>query len=137
MTSKWTIWENDEMSLEAAFNPGIPRSEGFHIVLLNKKKVAAPWVDPELYSRMSTVVAKVCGIIVEMAMCDWPNIHCDGNIGAAKGNPQMHIHIFGRLKTGPLWGGPLQLPRGEGPYGYEPLSYEEIERLRSALKGRL
>lgn len=137
MGKEWVLWENNEMSLQAAFNPGIPRTEGFHVVLLNRKKVSSPWADPGLYARMSLVAAKASGVMVELGMADWINIHCDGNIGAAKGSPQMHIHIFGRLKTGPQWGGPLELPRGEGPYGNEPLTNEEIVRLRSALIGRL
>ena len=86
---------------------------------------------------MSKIAAKASGIMIKLGMADWVNIHCDGNIGAAKGNPKLHIHIFGRLKTGPNWGGPLRLPLGEGPYGNEPLSGQEIERLRSALAGRL
>lgn len=133
----WSLWENAEMSLQAAFNPGIPRTEGFHVVLLQKSDVPSPWADPELFSRMSLAAAKASKVMMELGMADWINIHCDGNIGAAKGNPKMHIHIFGRLKTGPTWGGPLQLPSGEGPYGNEPLTDQEIERLRSALIGRL
>lgn len=132
--NEWVLWENDEMSLQAAFNPAIPREEGLHIVLLQKKNVPSPWSDPELFSRMSMFAAKVGGVLINMGMADWVNIHCDGNIGAAKGNPKMHIHIFGRLKTGRNWGGPLQLPSGEGPYGHEPLSVQDRERLRSTLK---
>ena len=134
MPSEWTLWENEEMSLEAAFNPAIPRKEGFHIVLLQKKKVPSPWADPDLYSRMSLVAAEVSSVIIKLGMADWINIHCDGNIGAAKGNPRMHIHIFGRLKTGAQWGGPLQLPSGDGPYGNEPLDAREMGCLRSALE---
>lgn len=134
MASEWTLWENDEMSLEAAFNPAIPRSEGFHVVLLQKNKAPSPWTHPELYTRMSLIAAKVSRVMMDLGMADWINIHCDGNIGAAEGNPRMHIHIFGRLKTAPSWGGPLQFPSGEGPYCNEPLSIEDRERLRSALK---
>jgi len=134
---RFVLWENSEISLQAAYNPGIPREEGFHIVLLQKKGVSSPWDDPDLYSRMSWIAAKVSEVIMELNMADWANIHCDGNIGAAKEDPRMHIHIFGRLKTGPNWGRPLQLPSGEGSYGNDPLSDQEIERLRSALKGRL
>ena len=135
--NRWVLWGNEEMSLQAAFNPGIPRTEGFHVVLLQKKGVPSPWADPDLYTRMSLVAAKASGVMMELKMADWINIHCDGNIGAAKGNPKMHIHIFGRFKTGLNWGGPLQLPSGERDYGNEPLTDQEIERLRSALKGRL
>ena len=131
---KWVLWENEEMSLQAAFDPAIPRTEGFHLVLLPKKASPSPWGDPELYSRMSLVVAKAIFVIMmEPGLADWVNIHYDGNIGAAKEDPKLHIHIFGRLKTGPNWGGPLKLPFGEGPYGNEPLPDQEIARLRSAL----
>lgn len=136
-SEKYALWKNEEMSLEAAYNPSIPRSEGFHVVLLQKKKVPAPWADPELYSRMSLVVAKASAVMMELGMADWINIHCDGNIGAAAGKPVMHIHILGRLKSSPSWGGPLDLPGGDRDYGNEPLRPEEIERLRSALVGRL
>lgn len=137
MPEEYVLWKNEEMSLEAAYNPAVSRKEGFHIVLLQKKKVPSPWADPELYSRMSLVAAKASKVMIELGMADWVNIHCDGNLGAAKGDPRMHIHVLGRLKTGSQWGGPLQLPSGEGPYGHEPLSQEEIGRLRSALKGKL
>ncbi len=137
MSDKDVIWENEEMSLEAAYSPAIPRTEGFHLVLLQKKKVPSPWAEPGLYGRMSIVAAKACRVMKMFETADWFNIHCDGNIGAAKGNPVLHIHIFGRLKTGPLWGGPLQLPSGEGPYGNEPLTYEEIKYLKSCMVGRL
>lgn len=129
---KWVLWENEEMSLQAAYNPAISREEGFHIVLLQKKGFPSPWSYPELFSRMSLVAAKASKVMMELGMADWINIHCDGNIGAAKGKPVMHIHIFGRLKTSPTWGGPLQLPSGEGPYGNDPLADQEIERLRAA-----
>lgn len=137
MSGKMVLWEGEWFSLEAAYNPAISRKEGFHVVLLQNKSVPSPWVDPEFYGLMSVIVAKASAVMMELGMADWINIHCDGNIGAAKGNPKMHIHIFGRLKTGPNWGGPLQLPSGEGPYGNEPLTDQEIERLRSALVGRL
>ena len=130
---KWVLWEDEEMSLQAAFNPAIPRTEGLHIVLRQKRGVPSPWADPELYGIMSVVAAKVSAVIMGLGMADWVNIHYDGNIGAAKGNPKMHIHIFGRLKTSPSWGGPLQLPSGEGPYGNEPLSGSDMASLRAAL----
>lgn len=125
------------MSLQAAFNPAIPRTEGFHVVLLQKKGIPSPWADPELFSRMMLVAARASEVMIELDMADWTNIHYDGNIGAANGNPKLHIHIFGRLKSGPAWGGPLQLPSGEGPYGNESLTDCEITTLRSALIGRL
>lgn len=110
---KWVLWENSEMSLQAAYNPAISRKEGFHIVLLQKRKIPSPWANPGLYARMSRVAATVGKtLILNVKMADWVNIHYDGNIGAAKGAPFLHIHIYGRLKTGPLWGGPLQLPSG-------------------------
>lgn len=137
MPEEYVLWKNEEMSLEAAYNPAISRKEGFHAVLLQKKKIPSPWANPEFYSRMSLVVAKASAVMIELGMADWINIHCDGNIGAAKGTPVAHIHIFGRLKTSPSWGGPLDLPKDDRPYGNEPLRPEEIERLRSALKGRL
>ena len=128
----WVLWKNEEMSLEAAFHPAISRSEGFHLVLLQKKGVASPspWADPKLYAKMSLLAAKASRVIRIAGMADWINIHYDGNIGAAKGNPKMHIHIFGRLKTGKLWGGPLQLPSGEGSHGNEPLTEEERAKFR-------
>lgn len=134
---EWTLWENEEMSLQAAYNPGVPREEGFHLVLVQRGKVPSPWADPDLYGRMSVVAAKACGAMTSAKVADWFNIHCDGNIGAAKGTPVMHIHIFGRYKTGKLWGGPLQLPAGEGPYGYEPIRGEDLQRLRESLVGKL
>lgn len=138
MPKEYVLWENEEMSLEAAYNPAIPRSEGFHVVLLQKKRVPSPWADPELYSRMSLVAAKASAVMIdELGMADWINIHCDGNIGAAQGKPVMHIHILGRLKSSPSWGGPLDLPKGDRNYGNEPLRPEEVECLRFALKGRL
>lgn len=74
MADKDVIWENGEMSLESAYNPAIPRTEGFHLVLLQRKKVPSPWVDPELYGRMSVVAAKACKIMEEIGMADWFNI---------------------------------------------------------------
>jgi len=133
---KGVLWENEEMSLQSAFKPAIPREEGFHLVLLQKKDIPSPWTDPELYARMSRVAAITSGVLIEVGMAEWANIQYNGNLDAGK-KPKMHIHIFARLKTGKLWGGPLQLPRGEGPYGNEPLTDEEVARLRSALVGRL
>lgn len=160
--NKWVLWENEEMSLRAAFNPAIPRQEGFHLVLLQKagcdhpsdplhfadpilyeheriprEMAPSPWANPALYSRMQEVAAKASGVIIEIGLADWINIHCDGNIGAAKGKSVMHIHIFARLRTGSLWGGPLQFSSGEGPYGNEPLTEREIEYLKSAMASRL
>jgi len=132
---KWVIWENGEMSLQAAYNPAIPRIEGFHLVLLQKMGVASPWADPELYGRMSVVAARISRIIMQLKMADWINVHYDGNNGIAKGKPFLHIHIFGRYKTGPSWGGPLQLPSGEGPYGNRPLDQAEIKRLWEVFAG--
>lgn len=135
--SKWVLWDTGGMSLQAAFNPAISREEGFHLVLLQKGNVPSPWDNPKFYSLMSLVAAEAVKVLAEHSKADWFNFHCDGNIGAAEGNPKMHIHIFGRYRTGPLWGGPLQLPSGEGPYGYEPLTDEEIKDFRSLLAGRL
>lgn len=133
---KGVLWENGEMSLQSAFKPAIPRTEGFHLVLLQKKEVPSPWGSPELYARMSRVAAIASGVLIEVGMADWANIQYNGNLDAGK-KPKMHIHIFARLKTGLSWGGPIQLPRGEGPYGNDPLTDEEVVRLRSALIGRL
>ena len=133
--AKWIIWENHGMSLQAAFDPAIPMTEGFHIVLLQKKGLPSPWADPDFFGRMMMVAARASKAIMELKMADWVNIHYDGNIGAAEGKPKLHIHIFGRYKTGKKWGGPLNLPFGAGPYGNDPLADQGIERLRSALTG--
>ncbi len=134
---RWVLWEDRELSLQAAFNPAIPRTEGCHIVLLQKQGVSSPWQNPGLYARMSRVAAEASGVLLGLKMADWVNIQYNGNIGAAKGNPNLHVHLFGRLKTSPSWGGPLPLPMGEGPFGNDPLTGGEIKRLRSALESRL
>ncbi len=133
--SAWTIWESkgELIRLEAAFNPAVPRAEGFHLVLLQRTKARYPGDNPQLFARMALIAGLVSAIVVGEKFADWINIHCDDNIGAAEGNPVMHIHLFGRYKTGPDWGSPLRLPAGKGPYGHAPLSPEEIERLRSII----
>ncbi len=134
-----TLWENEEMELVAGSDPGLSQEEGCHIILLQKKKVASPWADPELYSRMCLRVAQACAVMMAMEpkVTDWFNIQYNGNLGVAAGKPKLHIHIFGRREGSETWGGPVQLPSGEGPHGNKPMSQSDIKRIREALKNRL
>jgi diadenosine tetraphosphate (Ap4A) HIT family hydrolase len=134
MTTTWTLWEDARFGVTTSDNPHLPSEEGCHLVVCPKDPPPHAWADPAVTAATVELAARVSGVLVRLGQVDWINLQVNGNWGLLPGaSPRLHVHIYGRKKTGKTWGQPVDLPKAPGQFGYAPLAEADRERIRLAL----
>ncbi|MCA9333951.1 hypothetical protein KC963_02795 [Candidatus Saccharibacteria bacterium] len=131
------LWENDQFIISSPKNPHLPYSEGVHVIISPKRKVANAWEDIDLSQATFKLASQVCRIMAKLDIAPWFNIQANGNWGLLPGStPFFHVHVYGRNKTA-SWGKPLVLPEAPNTYHNEPVPEAGRVELMNAFEARL
>lgn len=132
--NNFLLWENHYFILKTPFNPHIPYSEGFHIVINSKSEIETAWQDPELSAAGFRLAANACKLLDEIGFAPWFNIQVNGNFGLLPGvTKYFHIHLYGRNKTD-RFGKPIILPEAPKTYNNDPMPEADRQKLIKLFK---
>lgn len=139
------IYETPNFILETREKPFVDRSEGGHIRIMSKIKVAGRHqlnsVQAIEYMKLSMVAGEALiivmkqqgidiGIVNYQEMGNWSVFKPEGNI--------MHLHIFGRAKTAikQKYGEAVLLPQRESGFydNFEPLTESDIVKMKKEIE---
>jgi diadenosine tetraphosphate (Ap4A) HIT family hydrolase len=125
----YLIWENENFTIQTSSNPHIPYSEGLHLFVAPKHKIANAWEDVELSSKTFKLASEACAVMKNLELAPWFNIQANGNWGLLPGStPFFHIHIYGRNKT-ETWGKALVIPELPNTYDNAPMPAKDRSTL--------
>jgi diadenosine tetraphosphate (Ap4A) HIT family hydrolase len=134
MADNWTLWEDARFSVTTTANPHLQPEEGCHLLVLPKDPPPHAWADPTLTAACFELAARVSQVLVNLGLVDWVNLQANGNWGLLPGAElHLHVHIYGRKRSGKTWAQPVDLPRAPGQFGFAPLSEVDRARLAAAL----
>jgi diadenosine tetraphosphate (Ap4A) HIT family hydrolase len=135
MSDDWVLWENENFVIKTPKNPHISPEEGCHVKVYTKQRIERSWDNPELAGKVFELAVKVSKVIIEEKIADWVNIQNNQNWSSLPGGePEFHIHIYGRRKSGKTWCQPVELPKLPGTFKNEPMSQVDREILIKKLK---
>lgn len=130
----WMLWEDARFGVTTSDNPHLPPEEGCHLVVWPKDAPPHAWADPRVTAATVELAARVSAVLEQLGLVDWVNLQANGNWGLLPGaEPHLHVHIYGRKRTGKTWAQPVDLPKAPGQFGFAPLSEEDRARISVAL----
>lgn len=134
MSSTSTLWEDARFVVTAPGNPHLPPEEGCHVLVWPRDAPPHAWADPAVTAATFELAARVAGVLVALGLADWVNLQANGNWGLLPGaTPRLHVHIYGRRRSGTTWAQPVDLPKAPGRFGFAPLAEPDCGRLSAAL----